>query len=156
MQRLLKIIATRNTGLICCYSHFKSKSELYADAMGYAAKTAMEGVKASCDRAEPYQLIQRYLSQQHRSGEQFRCPLAFLITDVAQQDNQVRDTYTRLFSGFIENLSQQNDAAQREQLLQQSVMMIGGMAIARALSDDQLATELLQACQKAITAPAKN
>ncbi len=133
------------------YSHFKSKSELYSDAMGHAAKAAIAGVKASCDSRDPYQLLQRYLSQQHRNGEQFRCPLAFLVTDVAQQDSQVRETYTRLFSGFIDNLSQQRDDSQREQLLQQAVMLVGGMAIARALSDDQLADELLQACQKAIS-----
>ncbi|WP_051559939.1 TetR/AcrR family transcriptional regulator [Marinobacterium jannaschii] len=132
------------------YSHFSSKSALYAESMKFAARQAVNGVKARCSSASPHQMIETYLSQQHRSGDPFRCPLAFLITDVSQQDEAVRQTYTRLFRGFVENLSPQHSAAEREQLLQQAVMMIGGMAIARALSDDKLATELLQACRSAI------
>lgn len=129
------------------YAHFASKAELYTQAIRFAARQGAAQLNAS---GNAIARIERYLSEEHLRGGDFHCPLACLVSDVAQQDEQVRATYTRLFEGFIDYFSSAaapgNPA--RRQALQQVVTMIGGMAIARTLSDEKLANELLDACRE--------
>lgn len=129
------------------YAHFASKAELYTQAIRFAARQGAAQLNAS---GNAIGRIERYLSEEHLRGGDFHCPLACLVSDVAQQDEQVRATYTRLFEGFIDYFSSAaapgNPA--RRQALQQAVTMIGGMAIARTLSDEKLANELLDACRE--------
>lgn len=129
------------------YAHFASKAELYTQAIRFAAQQGAAQLNVS---GNAIARIERYLSEEHLRGGDFHCPLACLVSDVAQQDEQVRATYTRLFEGFIDYFSSAaapgNPA--RRQALQQAVTMIGGMAIARTLSDEKLANELLDACRE--------
>lgn len=82
-------------------------------------------------------------------AEAFPCPLAFLATDVSQRDPQVRNTYTRVYQGMVTRIGKlipgQSD---RQQRLAATAMMIGGVAIARALNDPATQDELLVACRK--------
>jgi TetR/AcrR family transcriptional repressor of nem operon len=90
------------------------------------------------------------ISLNHRNGKVRNCPLAIMITDITQRDKQVRDSYTRVFKGFVNILHQQLDDTvgnTKEQAIQTAVMMIGGVAIARAINDDDLAKELLKVCR---------
>ncbi|WP_261844997.1 TetR/AcrR family transcriptional regulator [Aliamphritea ceti] len=141
------------------YSHFSSKAELYAESMRAAGKRRASSIlnRSPEDSAKALQaLVNGYLSEGHRKSEEGGCPLAFLVTDIAQQDQQVRDVYTEVFRGFMGMLgsrlgyadadSAESEACQTE-VMQKTVMMVGGMAIARALNDDELADQLLQACR---------
>lgn len=136
------------------YSHFTTKSELYAEAIVTLAHQGKARIKP--DNARPLELaelVKGYLSQEHRHGEQASCPLAFMITDITQRDEQVRDTYTRVFKGFVQQLHQYMDGQDTEvqtQALQTAVMMIGGVAISRAINDDKLAEALLNVCQQTL------
>ncbi|MBN3560970.1 TetR/AcrR family transcriptional regulator [Aliamphritea spongicola] len=140
------------------YSHFSSKAELYAESMRTAGSRRAKNIlnrSPEESTAALQALVNGYLSQGHRKSEEGGCPLAFLVTDITQQDEQVRDVYTEVFRGFMDMLgsrlgmSEAADAdAQKSQVLQKTVMMVGGMAIARALNDDDLAEELLQACRQ--------
>lgn len=129
------------------YAHFDSKGELYAMALRHAAR---EGVARVGLESDPGARMALYLSETHLRSEGLLCPLACLVSDVAQQDEQVRDTYTRLLEGFITFYAGQPDpnSPARRQALQQAVTMIGGMAIARTLTDPALADELLEACRE--------
>lgn len=135
------------------YAHFSSKTQLYAEAI---VTSALQGrAMLHPDENQPPQLealINGYLSLEHRQGEQVRCPLAFLTTDISQREEQVRDTYTRVFKGFVNALQQHlnpEDAASEQQALRTAVVMIGGMAIARAINDEELAGSLLEVCREA-------
>tara|TARA_R110002050_G_scaffold9680_13_gene34220 strand:- start:189 stop:758 length:570 start_codon:yes stop_codon:yes gene_type:complete len=137
------------------YSHFKSKSELYAEAvMNSASEIGATFLNTSAEA-----FIKTYLSTMHREGEFVRCPLAFMVTDITQRDTQVRDAYTKVFKGFVNRLTAL-DAKQHIQgefeikleqkmakALQKAVLLIGGIAISRAINDDELADQLLTACQ---------
>ncbi|MBW5802112.1 TetR/AcrR family transcriptional regulator [Halomonas elongata] len=127
------------------YAHFASKGELYAAALRHAARNNA----ARLQNADPRERVLGYLSEAHRRGEDVNCPLACLVSDVAQQDDQVREAYTRLFSGFVAHCQTAGEEAleNRRRALQQAVTMIGGMAIARTLNDDALAEEVLDACR---------
>jgi TetR/AcrR family transcriptional repressor of nem operon len=133
------------------YGHFSSKTELYAESIEVAARQTSAGIEPQLKLgASLSELIEGYLSLNHRNGKVRNCPLAIMITDITQRDKQVRDSYTRVFKGFVNILHQQlDDTADntKEQAIQTAVMMIGGVAIARAINDDDLAKELLQVCK---------
>ena len=127
------------------YSHFNSKSDLYAQAINKAAQLARQ--RKPCDLPKDIeQFGQYYLSRQHRDDKhQQACPLAFLVSDISQQNEQVKNTYTEVFSHFVTQAERHSD--NREQALQRAVLMIGGLAISRAISEKGFSDELLQACQ---------
>ena len=128
------------------YAHFHSKSELYAEAIVTAALTAQSTLLAALpERATRSQVVNAYLSDTHRRGDSASCPLAFLTTDISQRDPVIRAAYTKVFRGFLNQLEPNSEA--REKALRTAVLMIGGMAIARALDDDGLVSELFSACQ---------
>ena len=130
------------------YSHFHSKSDLYAQAISKAADIAQQRRPVNCPE-NLTKIAEYYLSGKHRDENwQQACPLAFLVSDISQQNAQVKSTYTQTFNNFI-TLTEKL-AANREKALQSAVLMIGGLAIARALDDKNLSDELLKACQQAI------
>lgn len=130
------------------YSHFSSKSDLYAQAITKASKLARQRITSNDpDNMECF--ARNYLSRQHKDDDQQQgCPLAFLVSDINQQNEQVRQTYAQTFNRFVEHAEQLS--ASREKALQNTVLMIGGIALAKALTDQPLADELLQACKNAI------
>jgi len=133
------------------YNHFNSKSELYAEAILSAAHLAKSH---TLDRAgfALADIIETYLSESHRQGE-FTCPLAFLTTDIQQRDDQVRATYTRVLKGFVENIQAfdiENPSQSEKEAMQKAVLMIGGIAISRAVNDDGFAEKLLTACREGV------
>lgn len=124
------------------YSHFKSKSDLYAQAMSFAAQLSSEPFSKVFDVQH---IADQYLSEGHVLGEERHCPLAFLVSDITQQEQAIRDTYTRIFNGLAEKMQQ--SGLTREAALRQCVLMIGGVAISRALNDQALIKELLTSCK---------
>lgn len=133
------------------YSHFQDKSELYAEAIAYAALTsAIAKLDEELPAGQQVQtLLQAYLSPEHVRQESSPCPLAFLATDVSQRDPQVRHTYTRVYRSLVNRLAKIGEnRADRAHRLAATAMMIGGVAIARALDDESTSNELLAACRK--------
>lgn len=131
------------------YSHFKSKSDLYSQSLIKGAQTAQTR-KPKNSNASLVNIAQYYLSQTHRDEcEEAPCPLAFLVSDISQQDEEIKNTYTKMFKGFVEQANTHTEDQQKA--LQSVVLMIGGLAISRALNDKDLSNNLLTACQKAIT-----
>ncbi len=131
------------------YAHFKSKSDLYAQAIIKASSLATVKHLTSTQPTLT-EISQHYLSPEHRDQSlNSPCPLAFLVTDITQQNDTVKNAYTQVFKGFLENtgvISTSNTNA-----LQNAALMIGGLALAKAINDKTLSNELLTACQKAIT-----
>lgn len=131
------------------YHHFRSKSELYGQAIAHAARSGAAHFEAGLDR-----LVEAYLRYGHAQGENPRCPLAFMAVDVSHREAAVRQSYTRTFGGFVARLQAAlpDGAGNREQALQLAVTLIGGVTLARALDDAQLSEELLAACRRSALA----
>jgi TetR/AcrR family transcriptional repressor of nem operon len=72
-----------------------------------------------------------------------------MSTDVAHRDHEVRSSYTRTFENFVSRLQCGLQDASRQRALQLAVTLIGGVAIARAFDDEELAKELFAACRTA-------
>lgn len=76
-----------------------------------------------------------------------------MVTDITQRDTQVRDAYIKVFKDFVNRLVENKDHEQPLELaeaLQKTVILIGGVAISRAINDDDLAVQLLKACQSGL------
>lgn len=136
------------------YAHFASKSELYAEALLSAAaktKLASTAPDAGGERAWIDGLIRGYLSEDHLDGTSTSCPLAFLVTDVAVREAPVRKTYTRIFKKMNERIrraTRRYAACDDKDVLAATAMLIGAVAIGRALDDPAAVRRLLDGCRR--------
>jgi len=135
------------------YHHFTSKGELYRESLVRASQSTTNFIRERSGQCAD-KMIDIYVGAEHRNGEGLRCPLAFLVTDIHHQDEYVRDTYTMVFKQFLTLLQTskvENTQSHRQaSAIQRAVMMIGAVAISRAVSDEQLADDILSVCREAV------
>lgn len=139
------------------YNHFQDKADLYARAIPHAALNNAVGkdiARRRRSRDNLNELVERYLSREHLDDADPPCPLAFLVTDVGIRDERVRDAYTQMH-GQLVRLVQRMAEGDREmdingKALATTALLIGGIAIGRALSDAQTVDALLASCRASI------
>lgn len=142
------------------YSHFANKKALYIEAINAAAK------RGQINQTKPddielndwvARLVTLYMSEDHINQKMSPCPLAFLVTDIANSQSEVQSTYTRIFkrlneaihSGMCKVSTQTGKPTLDYSDVYAAVtMMIGSVAIGRALNDDALTEEMLESCRK--------
>ncbi len=138
------------------YAHFTSKSDLYQQAMLNAAshsRLAFPKPDQLDDEAWFFKLLDGYLSNAHLDNKQTPCPLAFLVTDVAVREAEVRSTYASIFKKMhrrMYNYSKTFSSSSDQDLLAMTAMMIGSVAIARTMDDGAARRKLLQASKQLI------
>lgn len=130
------------------YAHFNSKIELYEEAIICAGLSASEHFSEGVNSLD--EVIDRYLSTGHLASTDIRCPMSCLVSDVAHDDERIKEVYTRMFKGLSDYLGKVEQRKQHEdtQLLQ-TVLLVGGMAIARSVTDAKFAKKILTLCNKA-------
>ena len=137
------------------YAHFSSKSELYDKAITYAAangrfKAYHQSDKSGSEWLEA--MLEGYLSREHFDGKEPPCPLAFLVTDIASRDPEVRHTYTRIYkrmNRIIERRAEAGSEKRIDEMYAVTAMMIGGVALSRAVDDPRLSDRVLASCRQA-------
>lgn len=132
------------------YNHFASKDELYAEAISQTMaceKTDINGV--TIDFGQPpetlaRQIISVYLSDRHLQDVEGMCPLVALPSDTARGGKAVRQAYTQVLSAMIGlfEASQGAERDARKRALTMATLCIGGMVLARAVEDEDLAQEI--------------
>lgn len=133
------------------YAHFSGKSELYARAMGYAAtRGRFHAFSREVESSLPA-LLENYLSLDHVSAETTPCPMAFLVTDVVSREPGVRHAYTRVYERMVKQLARRMEGGGEHdsQAMAVTALMIGGVALARAVDDAPLSERILAACRDA-------
>lgn len=137
------------------YAHFRSKSQLYAEAIVVAARSASEHLLLSPHELNAQELAARYLGVGRITGESKPCPLAFLATDIHQREEPVRKAYTRVFQGLVRVITRAGDFDEgADEALRNAVLMVGGVALARAVNDPALAEQILRVCREGIASQA--
>ena len=138
------------------YAHFSSKSDLYKKAILSAAKNNnLVNTKPDklTDREWIQTLISKYLSNEHINLKQPPCALAFLVTDVAIREPDVRNTYTDIYkkmNEIIYSYASKYSSCDENKVLAATSILIGGVAIGRALNDSETTEKLLGACREAV------
>lgn len=140
------------------YAHFESKQAVYAKAIIAGARksriTEQRPEKITQEEWIKY-LLHGYLSEDHISQKFSPCPLAFLVTDIANNEDEVKTTYTRMYKMLNKTIRAQltknseGKSPTEQEIFATTAMMIGGVAIGRALNDDETTKDLLASCRDA-------
>lgn len=128
------------------YAHFKSKSDIYHQAVLFGALRAEEHIK-KLGIKNVVEFAENYLKIGTAENSLQYCTLAFLITDIAQRDKDVKTTYTKVLKGYQRVLT--SLGASKDMATQLSVILIGGLAMSRAVTDTSLKAEILRNCLSA-------
>jgi TetR/AcrR family transcriptional repressor of nem operon len=135
------------------YKHFESRDDLIAEAADHAyADTNRKLDEYAHDERDPLAAwIDGYVSTQHRDAPGTGCPVAALIGDVNRGNDRVRHGYDALVERYIDNFADMlgGDDARRQAIIGVSAL-VGSIALARAIDDDTLSTEILRTVREAL------
>jgi TetR/AcrR family transcriptional repressor of nem operon len=140
------------------YAYFKSKSDLYIEVLGCFFtdpnwKNRWEGVEIDPNSPQAAaQIVRAYLSREHFADVENSCPMVALPNDIARSDEKVRDAFDGVFKAMVTMLGRDvktTTLPPEDTALAIAAMCVGGMVVARALSDARLADRLRDAATEA-------
>jgi TetR/AcrR family transcriptional repressor of nem operon len=144
------------------YAHFPNKQALVAAAVEEAFGQSRRRFARITDGMTPdaalTTFVDAYVSADHRNNPQRGCPISALAGDLPRQGPLVREAFDIGVANLIARLEawlpEADPAARRS--LASSLMseMAGAVALARAVSDEALAEQLLDASRARIKARA--
>lgn len=134
------------------YGHFASKEELLAEATAHAFKTSVENWRdkaAAAPETAIASIGDSYLSVRHRDHPERGCSITSLGADIARLGPKVRQALTEGAKGQIAVLEQlvpgADEAVKRREALATYAAMVGAIVLARAVDDEALSLEVLEA-----------
>ncbi|MCY9846480.1 TetR/AcrR family transcriptional regulator [Pectobacterium jejuense] len=134
------------------YSHFKSKEELIKEAVDLAADEtfcAAFGDPKDGEDLSIEQILDRYLSPEHRDSPEFGCVIAALASELRNRPEDTRDLMsdkiTRIIERISDSLSKEADSAIRMRVAGSIwAAMMGTLQLARIIPDKELSAQLLR------------
>lgn len=136
------------------YKHFGSKADLLAEAAacGFSQSAAKaEGVNAA-------EVVEQYLSREHRDARGQGCTMAALCADAARQPESIKTAFATGVESLLATLENQLGAPEdgerevdlRAGRIEVIAQVIGALVLSRACPDDSpLADEILDVCRAA-------
>jgi TetR/AcrR family transcriptional repressor of nem operon len=142
------------------YAHFKSKEALIAAAVEEAfgqSRRRFSRLTEDMSSAEALEaFVDAYVSAEHRANPQRGCPISTLANDLPRQGAMVRAAFDAGVEGLISRiegwLPEPDPDARRSLASSLMAEMAGAVALARAVSDEALAAQLLEASRARIKA----
>jgi len=135
------------------YVHFESKEALDIAALDRAMESlgGLTGkVPADLPRAERRaQMAKRYLSRSHRDHPETGCPLAALVSEVPHGGEAFREAYAGAVAGALVGRQEAMGPTPPGEDIALLALMMGGLALARAIPDETLSDAVLMACRDA-------
>ncbi|MFF0156010.1 TetR/AcrR family transcriptional regulator [Streptomyces sp. NPDC005263] len=132
------------------YAYFTSKDDLVATAVADQMRAQHENIvaQAAPGRAGLEQIIRWYFSTDQRDDIEDGCPNAALLDEIARSTHTTRQAYTKgaliLIDDFAARLAPHDPPSARLKALSLLGMMAGTLQLSRALTDRQLADQLLE------------
>ncbi|MDQ4117144.1 MAG: TetR/AcrR family transcriptional regulator [Actinomycetota bacterium] len=131
------------------YAHFSSKNDLVAAVIG--EQLAGQRARFAAQAAEPdglERIVRGYLSLEHRDDRECGCPSAALLDEIDRCADSTRQVYTdgllSLVDGIAAQLAPQDRGSARLPVLGVVALMIGTLQLARAVTDRELAEQMLE------------
>ncbi|MBX9932664.1 MAG: TetR family transcriptional regulator [Methylobacterium sp.] len=130
------------------YGQFANKDALAAEAFDSAI--------AEDRRGDVDAILANYLSLAHVQTPGMGCPLAALANDISREapNSPVRTRFTKGVEGLASILANLTPKASRERRRQKSLAtlstLVGAVVLARAVNDEALANDLLQAAHASV------
>jgi TetR/AcrR family transcriptional repressor of nem operon len=139
------------------YGHFASKEDLMAQACARASGRSKTLWIKLAERApdDPLGEIARvYLTPRHRGDPGAGCLMAALASEASRQGRPVRQAIGESLRSSLEYLASlvpgKSKRTKREKAISAYASMVGGMILARAVSDRALSDEILEAVRASI------
>ncbi|HEX6346541.1 TetR/AcrR family transcriptional regulator [Umezawaea sp.] len=170
IEELMKAAGMTHGGF---YNHFSSKEDLalevyrqgFADSL--AALAAVRGAHPRSARAALNDLVDGYLTADHRDHPETSCPSAALAADAGRHGAAFQAEYRRGLDGYFSGITEMvldrarqsgaepTPAEAREQAVALFCQMVGAMVVSRAVAEDDpaLSDEVLAANRKQLKRP---
>jgi TetR/AcrR family transcriptional repressor of nem operon len=138
------------------YAHFPSREAMLAEAADRAGRDSVEMMERIAARTPPDKVLREmakaYLSKDHLQGVEGGCATAALCSEMPRQAAEVRSAATRRIKEMIDLVSRQmpdwGQPAAHERALSTVSMMVGALALARAVDDPRLSDAIREAALK--------
>lgn len=137
------------------YNHFKNKESLYSEAvasflMGRGSQWREDAGIDICnlDPDAAQRMLESYLSAEHLQDVEGQCPMIALPSDIGRATTEVQQAYQKLLQAMVwlfEQSLNASDSRARQKALSMAALSVGGMVIAKALPDSELADEVREA-----------
>ena len=145
------------------YAHFPSKEALVAaaieEAFGQSRRRFARMTEGMSSNEALTAFVDAYVSADHRNNPQRGCPISTLSNDLPRQGPLVRTAFDTGVANLIARLEgwlpEQEPSARRSLASSLMAEMAGAVALARAVSDETLAEQLLDASRARIKARAR-
>ncbi len=151
--QLMKILKMTHGGF---YRHFKSKDDLLVQALAKGFEEMRARMSAAIAKAPSGQelefMIEMYLSERHCADPAGGCPVAALAPEIGRQPRAVRAAFDRAVQHVASTVAQFMSGATEEERRRKAGVLFSGMsgtlAVARAVSDEQLRRTILASARK--------
>ena len=139
------------------YKQFASKEDLAAQASRRAMEHAFNhfSAAAAANPDDPLgAVIALYLGTEHREERMDGCPVAALGSDAARQGADVKASFEAGIREYLEMLDVWVDEAEDKEPSAKAKAilstMVGAMVLSRAVNDEHLSKQFLQAAAKSV------
>lgn len=133
------------------YAYFASKEDMAAQAFTHHFGVLAERLRKRVERGESLgDYAEMYLSRASRDQPDKSCLFASLSGEVARQPAPVRRAYTEGLEAYLAEFTAM--AGGREEAITAFATLVGTMALARAVDDEALSREILEAGKAAMRA----
>jgi TetR/AcrR family transcriptional repressor of nem operon len=134
------------------YAHFDSKEALMLEAFSQLLAERREMVATIDDQLPGDErralLAAFYLSRKHRDAQQHACPLPTAIGEMARLSADFRSALAEHVELMVAQLAASPEEA--DKTLADIALMVGGLALARALGPGELSDRVLRAAKSAV------
>lgn len=127
------------------YRHFRTKEELYADAVRQFVcletpeRWQSKHVQPGADgRARARMIVHAYLSREHMDDREGSCPLVTLPSDVGRGGKGVKAAFRLVLEKMVEIFAADVAGGPGDRALALVATCVGAMVIARAVDDSRL------------------
>lgn len=135
------------------YAHFRSKADLYHEAIGFILHEHpardWPGIDFNLSRGDAAEvIINAYLSDAHFSDLERSCPLVTQASDAGRGSAEVRAVYADVLRAMTDAIGRSiADSADdhRKRSLSVAALCVGGLALSRAVGDPELAKSIREA-----------
>jgi TetR/AcrR family transcriptional repressor of nem operon len=148
LSRLMKQLGLTHGGF---YEHFPNKEALVAEACACAFEESsqwLESVASEPSSKDINQVLDNYLSQQHRDQPGDGCILPALASDLFRQPDSVRQVFTdgiKRYQAILAQLLEDKSESPQAQAIALLSAMVGCITLARAVNDPTFSNEILEA-----------
>jgi TetR/AcrR family transcriptional regulator, transcriptional repressor for nem operon len=141
------------------YKQFTSKDDLAAQASKRALESAFSrwATAAAANPTDPFgAAIAFYLSMEHREEKMDGCPVVALGSDAARQGADVKASFEAGIRKYLELLGSWVGDAEGEEPSGKAMAilstMVGAVVLSRAVNDERLSKQFLQAAAESLLA----